>query len=172
MEAFGNLIAGVEAFGTETIGRTLYTNETSDYSRKITQNIGCNRLVNSENRLLRVLSGIITGVFTTISLGQIGFLPRDASFSDRIDIAAHFTIVPLVDGGLKVLYNLSAIVGNIAMAAIHLLTALFTLDTQFLMKAVATIGFVGSNLVETIRNLFRTIPIFGHGLAKVKNLKF
>jgi len=77
MEAFGNLIAGVEAFGTEAIGRTLYTNVTSDYSRTITQKIGCNRLENSENRFLGAFAGIITGVFTTISLGQIGFLPRD-----------------------------------------------------------------------------------------------
>jgi len=43
----------------------------------------------------------------------LGFCLGMASFSDRIDIVAHFTIVPLVDGVLKVLYNLSAIVDNI-----------------------------------------------------------
>lgn len=167
MESVARFFHCIEDFGTETLGRTLYTNATSAYSREITKKIGNTSLSNEANCLIAGFGALVTGVFTTVSLGQIGFLPKSASCGDRLSIAAHFTVIPVMDGSLKVLYNLGAVIGNIARAALYLLSAVICCDSTGLKKFLASICYVGSNLVEIARNAIRMIPVVGHGLAKL-----
>lgn len=75
------------------------------------------------------------------------------------------------DGGIKIVYNIAAIIGNVCEAVYHLLLTLPSL-AEGKQAALTRLKLVGvrlsmclSNCNEIIRNILRAIPFIGHVLG-------
>jgi len=168
-----SVIGTLYDFGKNKVGIALYGNKISRMSMRITAQMG---EMGPESKTGVTLEKIVRNCIDSLFLGipdLSGFVPpgpesEEMTFRDPWTVSSsmrvfHFTVIPVVDGALKVVYNAFAFVGNIFRALDYLLTG----EGK---KFVACLGFAGTNLVEIVRNTLRAIPIVGHGLAKIASL--
>jgi len=170
-------------FGINKVCDFLYLNSISRRSEKITDlmwEVGPNterKALNPEN-IGRSLVDLLFLGLPNLSR-SVTFAPetdevesKEKSFIDQWIVCPskrflYYTVIPVVDGALKVVYNAFAFVGNIFRALGNLFSGFVTGDYR---KFKVCLGFAGINLFEIVRNSLRAIPIAGQGLAKIFSL--
>lgn len=152
----------VRDFFVNYVGKPLYANDISIRSLHITDSMG----ESEPGAFGGVTAGrVARSVGDTFTLGIFNFsgIKTHSTNLDTYLIAplrrmAQFTVVPLLNGGLKFVYNVFAFIGNFFRMIAHV-------GERNKMKAC--LGFMGTNLVEMVRNAIRAIPVVGHGLTKL-----
>jgi len=161
-----NAVNPVVGFFKNVFGSSLYNNRISDVSANVMRGMGVTgpgiEAGCTAGRIFRSIGDSFTlGVFNFSDYKPSPVPDNRAVF--HIKRIGHFSIIPIIDGALKVAYNIFAFVGNIFRALGNLLTG----EGK---KFVACLGFAGTNLVEIVRNTLRAIPLVGHGLAKIASV--